>query len=154
MEQFLFSVCASAWISINLFNTVDVLIWLCIRHILLLYMLWQMSVVCTTHSFFNPAPICQIRNLSLLHFCLSWFPYQMAGRVSRRQLELMCRALARAKGKMTFPCCLFLDASRKNARAAVLFLLSDSSFMNSSLPLECHSVYTRTGLDVRKQRTV
>ena len=53
--------------------------------------------------------------------------------------------LAGAKGKMTFLCCLFWEGNRKNARAAVLFLLADPTPVNSSLPLQRHSPYSRSG---------
>lgn len=63
---------------------------------------------------------------------------------SGRQLVLIGLVLVRAKGKMTFPCCLFWEGNRKNAGAAVLFLLADPTPVNSSLPLR-HSPYSRRG---------
>ena len=64
---------------------------------------------------------------------------------SRRQLVSNRPLLARAKGKMTFLCCLFWEGNRKNARAAVLFLLADPTPVNSSLPLQRHSPYSHSG---------
>lgn len=90
--------------------------------------------------------VCQIRTLLLLRFCSHdlWIKWQEE-RESGRQLVLIGLVLVGAKGKMTFPCCLFWEGNRKNARAAVLILLADPTPVNSSLPLERHSPYSRRG---------
>lgn len=92
------------------------------------------------------SPLWTVYSIQIWRSCLVAGVWSWSLSWNKLEWETVGLVLVRAKGKMTFLCCLFWEGNRKNAGAAVLFLLADPTPVNSSLPLQRHSPYSRGGV--------